>query len=157
MRISEDVPKLTPASGVQVYPHAPAKLTTPTSLYHECAALITALSSIPTFRRFLDAVHAPDPVNHLWSCFALGAPLVHLYSLITNSKRIAPDLDVYTLDELMADTKAQKFGVASFSIALGNLGPRWEGFLVSDLWNDRTSLDGFIKVRLVPVPLPRAT
>jgi cell division control protein 24 len=121
-----------------------------TSLYQQCSALRTRLMRVQDFSDFFSLSASPessssrrstDPVTQLWDLFALGIPLCYLFNLLPNVSQI--DIDTASFDP--TNERARKRAIAQFAMGLRQI----DGcgtFTVTDLW-DRTSTDGFVKVR----------
>jgi len=99
-----------------------------------------------------------DPVQGLWDCFALGAPLCFLFNLLdipTELRINSINLDPADLN--INDIKAAKQRVAKFVIGLTKLreSPEWsdlpELFTVGDLINEPRNTNGFVKVRFFSI------
>lgn len=88
------------------------------------------------------ARRSTDPVTQLWDCFALGVPLCYLLNLLP------PPVQPVAVDTVNFDPtndRVRKRAIAQFAMGVRQV----EGcgtFTVTDLW-DRTSTDGFVKVR----------
>jgi hypothetical protein len=145
---------ITPKSGVQVYPTRTntRTLSATASFFHRCETLHNILLRISSFRPYIEAAVHPDfppndHVNLLWTCFAQGLSLIHLHDLIPGIDPLGRGFNESALEKWLEDSKLQQHAVAMFSMALPQLEPKLSSFKVTDLWNDRSSLDGFMKVR----------
>jgi hypothetical protein len=156
---------LEPKSGVQVFP-APAQealaAKTDLSIYQRCTSVRHRLANDPTFARFLSFVaetstaDLSDPVNHLWDCFSLGISLCYLYNCAVLTAPVSPGLAPITVGADLSILRAandserrQKHAVMLFCMEVSKLNPTWDNLIVTDLINNRVSLDGFLKVPLL--------
>lgn len=94
-----------------------------------------------------------DPVQGLWDCLALGAPLCFLFNLLdipTELRINSINLDPAEIN--INDIKSAKQCVAKFVIGLTKLreSPEWSGlpqlFTIGDLINEPRNTNGFVKV-----------
>lgn len=124
------------------------------SFYQECYHLRAKLLQVSGFAQFLpsqptasDAMQqVSNPVVQLWDCFSLGVSLCYLCNLLPSSNR-----PLHVSEDPILDEKSKKRAIAAFVMCAGRIDPRWERLTVSDLWNDRSSLDGFMKVSAMPM------
>jgi cell division control protein 24 len=151
---------LEPRSGVQVYPppgQAAANRRLNLSLFQYCSLVRSRLERDHVFSRFLNQVasepnfDSSDPVSHLWDCFCVGLPLCYLYNRVigTLPRRHAPldvDREQTITQSLLEAERAKTEAVAMFCMGVTELNPEWS-LGVSDIVNDRVSLDGFMKVK----------
>jgi cell division control protein 24 len=114
------------------------------SLYEQTMSMISKLYSIPDFEYYLfpdgidalinDSAPVIDPIQILWHCFRLGAPLCHLFNQL-EPKNILPVPDVSGLQNY---TNVCKKSIFHFLIGIKDeLG--YEGdllFTISELYND---------------------
>jgi cell division control protein 24 len=126
------------------------------SLYQQCSRLRTRLWMIPHYADYFRLSSSPanarqsiDPVTQLWDCLALGAPLCYLYNLLPPA--LYDPIEVETNPALLDinDEKEKKKAIYRFAIQVHKLDSSLEPFKVTDLINDRSSTDGFVKVCLL--------
>jgi cell division control protein 24 len=147
-------------SGVQIYPSpvdAALQRRSSLSIFQQCSRIRSCLLSDPTFARYLDyCAERPefdpsDAVSHIWDCFALGISLCYLYNCLANhsSPALVPltvSTDLSMLQASAESNRVKKHAIYLFAIEVRKLNPEWASLTVSDLMNDRVSLDGFMKV-----------
>jgi cell division control protein 24 len=124
------------------------------SLYQQCSRLRSRLWTIPQFPEYFrlsssagNARLSTDPVTQLWDCLALGVPLCYLYNLLPSppSVPIAVETDPAQID--VNNDKEKKRAIILFAMQVRVIDPTLDVFKVTDLVNDRSSTDGFVKVR----------
>jgi cell division control protein 24 len=157
MKSRLSVQPLQPRGGIQIYPApstAAQERRISLSLFQQCLLVRSRLSRDPTFARYLEKVvlsplHNPrDPVNHLWDFFCLGISLCHLYNCVPGTPHLPMTVstDVSMLDATPDSEGAKKHAIMTFAMHVRSLDPEWDHLMVTDIVNDRVSLDGFMKV-----------
>jgi cell division control protein 24 len=148
-------------SGIQVYPppqQASLERRSSLSVFQLCHSVRSRLLGNPAFARYLHScAQSPifdpsDPVNHLWDCFCLGISLCYLYNTVSARSSIIPltvGTDLSMLEAAADQDRAKKVAIVNFAMRARDLNPAWTTLTVTDLVNNRVSLDGFLKVRCV--------
>jgi len=118
----------------------------------QISASINSDVSIPPSST-LTSRRSVDPVQGLWDCFALGAPLCFLFNLLDIPSELRINsINLDPADLNINDIKAAKQRVAKFVIGLTKLreSPEWSDlpqlFTVGDLINEPRNTNGFVKV-----------